>query len=56
MASPSPETQRSESIARLRDMLDRNRKVCQELKESVENCIAKAAERAEEAKEQPSSG
>lgn len=55
MASPSPETQKSERTAMLRDTLDRNRKVCQELKEAVENCISKVPS-PEQAAEEPSSG
>ncbi len=43
MATPL-ETRKSECAARLRDTLDRNRKVCRELKEAVENCIAKATD------------
>jgi len=55
MASSSPEThEESERTATLRALLDRNRKVCQELRESVENCIAKASECEEKASEQPS--
>jgi len=54
MASPPPETQEPDRTAALRAILDKNRKVCQELKESVESCIAKASECAEKASEQPS--
>jgi len=43
MATPS-ETSKSECAARLRDTLDRNKRVCRELKEAVDNCVAKSAE------------
>ncbi len=54
MAASSPEPRKSELATRLRDTLARNRKVCRELKEAVENCVAKVtgvdcdAERASE--------
>lgn len=41
MAASLPKTSKSERAARLRDTLDMNRRVCQELKEAVENCVSK---------------